>query len=199
MRRITRLAAALVLAAGLSEAQEKKLPRWEQMDYGPFVSSSLTMPWSKDFQHVDGVTVKSVAVRLDAQHAVCFDTNLCRVAAGWNGAVKLYGTPFDGTHRPPEKSRPLLQGKLRFKTLPGPTWARDGDLKDPRSEPYIPLPREWAEYRGLYVHGDRVVFSYTVGSCPVLELHDVAGDSFGRTWKIGPSAAPLTLVLTAGQ
>ena len=193
---LARSAAVLLLAAALSDAQEKKLPRWEQMDYGSFVSSSLTMPWSKDFQHIDGVTVKSVAVRLDSKHAISFDTNLCRVAAGWTGGfVKLYGTPFDGTHRPPEKSRPSVQGTLAFRTAPGPTWTHDGDLRDPRSEPYIPLPRNRAQYRGLYVNGDRVVFSYTVGPVPVLEIHGVSGDAFSRTLKIGPSTAPLTLVV----
>jgi len=203
MNQIPRCALALLLVASLLEAQEKppaKLPRWEQMEYGPFLSSSLTMPWSKDFQAVDGVTVKSIAVRLDPEHSICFDTNLCRVAAGWTGGfVKLYGTPFDGTHRPPERSRPILQGALKFMTAPGPTWARNNVLKDPRSEPYVPLPADWAKYRGLYVHGDRVVFSYTVGSCPILELHGVLSrdgvSAFGRTWKIGPSAGPLTLVV----
>src|SRR5580765_6144969 len=140
-----RIALVFLLVVSPSDAQQK-VPRWEQMEYGPFLSSSLTMPWSKDFQAVEGVTVKSIAVRLGAAHSICFDTNLCRVAAGWTGGFrKLYGTPFDGTHRPPERSRPILQGALKFKTLPAPTWARDGDLKDPRAEPYVPLPADWAK------------------------------------------------------
>jgi hypothetical protein len=176
------------------------------MDYGPFYSSSVTMPWSKDFQAPDGITVKAVTVKLGENPAasVCFDTNLCRMAAAWTGGfLKLMGTPFEGTHRPPERSRPAIQGVLRFKTLPGPGWAKGADFKDPRAEPYVPLPADWARYRGLYVNGSRVVFSYTVGSCPVLELPGFddreAAWSFSRTFRIGPSSEPLTLLVCEGD
>jgi hypothetical protein len=195
----------LILIASLAFAQQKdprKLPKWEAMDYGPFLSSSVTMPWSKDFQAPEGITVKAVTVKVDgaAPASVCFDTNLCRVAAGWTGGfLKLMGTPFEGTHRPPERSRPAIQGEMKFKTLPGPGWSRGGDFKDPRSEPYVPLPADWARYRGLYVNGSRVVLSYSVGTCPVLELPGFQQQdgvwAFSRTFRIGPSAVPLTLLV----
>src|SRR5579862_5356850 len=160
------------------------------------------MPWSKDFQAPEGITVKAITVKLGGESpaALCFDTNLCRVAAGWTGGfLKLMGTPFEGTHRPPEHSRPALQGELKFKTLPGPGWSKGDDFKDPRAEPYVPLPADWARYRGLYVNGSRVVFSYTVGSCPVLELPGFDRQdgvwSFSRTFRIGPSPTPLTLLV----
>jgi hypothetical protein len=203
---IRRIALLFLLLAPAIEAQQKeprKLPKWEAMDYGPFYSSSVTMPWSKDFQAPEGITVKAVTVKLGGA-SLCFDTNLCRVAAGWTGGfLKLMGTPFEGTHRPPEQSRPAIQGELRFKTLPGPGWARGEDFKDPRSEPYVPLPAEWARYRGLYVNGSRVVFSYTVGACPVLELpgFEQAGSAwaFSRTFRLGPSSTPMTLLVCEGE
>jgi hypothetical protein len=205
---IRRIAFLTLLFANVVCAQQKeprKLPKWEAMDYGPFYSSSVTMPWSKDFQAPEGITLKAVTVNLGGVPAasVCFDTNLCRVAAGWTGGfLKLMGTPFEGTHRPPEKSRPAIQGQLRFKTMPGPGWAKGDDFRDPRSEPYVPLPSDWARYRGLYVNGSRVVFSYTVGSCPVLELPGFEqlenAWSFTRTFRIGPSTVPLTLLVSEG-
>jgi hypothetical protein len=198
----------LLLLSPATLAQQKdprKLPKWEAMDYGPFYSSSVTMPWSKDFQAPDGITVKAITINVGGQTpaSVCFDTNLCRMAAGWTGGLKLMGTPFEGTHRPPERSRPAIQGEMKFKTLPGPGWGRDGDFKDPRSEPYVPLPADWARYLGLYIHGSRVVLSYSVGTCPVLELDGFQQQggvwSFSRSFRVGPSAAPLTLLVCEGD
>ena len=44
------------------------------------------------------------------------------------------------------------------------------DLKDPRPDRRGPLPKDWARYQGLYLDGDKVILSYTVGGCPVLEM-----------------------------
>jgi hypothetical protein len=149
--------------------------RWEQMDYGPFLSSSVTMPWSVGGEKPEGITLKGITIKLGTNASVCFDTDLCRYSGAWTGGwLKLMGTPFDGTHRPPEGSRPAVKGKLVYHSLVGPGASSSGQWADPRTEPYGPLPKAWAKYKGLYVHGDRVALSYTVGDCPVLELLDAA-------------------------
>ena len=56
-----------------------------------------------------------------------------------------------------------------FSTAKAPGWTRTGEFKDPRSLPIGPLPKTWGHYKGLYLDGDRTVFSYTVGSTQVLE------------------------------
>jgi hypothetical protein len=117
-------------------------------------------------------------------------------AAGWSGGwLSLYGTPFDGTHRPPEKSRPAMAGALQFFTRADPGCASgDSVFKDPRAEPYGPLPADWAKWKGLYLHGGRVVLSYSVGGVPVLELPSASDGPhviFSRTIRIGPSTQPL--------
>ncbi len=104
------------------------------------------------------------------------------------------GTPFDGTHRPPEGSRPAPIGTYVFETATNtPGWGKpgSGSFDDPRDEPYLPMPADWVKWRGIYIHNDHVVFSYTVGSCAVLESpwydsNAVAG-SFTRTFKIAPN------------
>ena len=60
---------------------------------------------------------------------------------------------------------PTVDGEMLFATKPGPGWAKDGKWDDPREGKEGPLPRDWAHYKGLYVHGDKVVLSYTVGEC----------------------------------
>src|SRR5262245_19023464 len=78
--------------------------RWDEMDYGPFLQSSVTMPWATNGEDIAGITLKGLSIRLGTNAAVCFDTALLRYAAGWtdnssNRWLQLFGTPFDGTHR----------------------------------------------------------------------------------------------------
>src|SRR6185436_5602764 len=91
MKNAVRTAASLLLLAASAASQQKEdakpLQKWDARDYGSFHSSSVTMPWSKDFQAPDGITIKAVTVKLGGATpaSVCFDTNLCRMAAGWTG------------------------------------------------------------------------------------------------------------------
>ena len=186
------------------------VPRWEEMDYGPFLSSSVTMQYAKNGEDVPGVVMKGVTLSLKVDGkpigAACFDTMLCRWAGVWTApaedqpALKLYGTPFDGTHRPPERSRPHAQGPLVFRTLARAGWlGPDGTLHDPRPEPYEPLPKDWAQWSGLHVSGDQVALGYTVQGTPVQELAEFKRKNgiewFERTLEVGPSKKPLTFVV----
>ena len=56
-----------------------------------------------------------------------------------------------------------------FENPVGPGWADHGRFDDPRPDGFGNLPEEWARYRGYYVHGDRIVFSYSVGGVGVLD------------------------------
>lgn len=165
------------------------------MDYGPFISSSVSMHPPKDVETCKGVTTKAITVKVGNNAAVCFDTNMVRYAGGWTGGwLKLMGTPFDGTHRPPEGSRPAPIGTYVLETATNtPGWGKpgSGSFDDPRDEPYLPMPADWVKWRGIYIHGDHVVLSYTVGSCAVLESpwydSNGAAGSFTRTFKIAPN------------
>ena len=65
------------------------------------------------------------------------------------------------------------------------------------------LPQEWAAYRGLYLSGNRVVLSYTVGSTSLLEspwfVQDGRHGAFVRTLEIGPSAQRLQMWIADEQ
>src|SRR5262249_29961551 len=80
-----------------------------------------------------------------------------------------------------------------------PGWAKGVDWKDPRPQPFGPLPRDWAHYRGLYVHGDKVILSYTVGTAEVLEMPGFESGAFTRSFQIGRSTSPLTVLLAEGE
>jgi glucose/arabinose dehydrogenase len=163
---------------------------WEKMDYGPFLTAAVSMPWP-----AGAVTQKGIVLKV-GKGSVCFDTDLLRYAGGWSdGWLELLGPPFEGSRKPDAATRPVPKGVLRFATRNIPGWARGDDFSDPRAEHLGPLPSEQAKYRGLYIHGARVVFSYTVGACEVLDLPGEEQGAISRTLRLGPSAAALTMLV----
>ena len=158
--------------------------RWADMDFGPFFSSTLNIPSQKQ-----NVTHKGISIRLGPKHAVAFDTELLRMSAGWTEDFLKIHAFREGLGGPPD-----VAGKVLFSTRPLPGWAIGDDLNDPRPDKLGPMPREWGRYGGLYVHGGRVVLSYTVGDCPVLDMPLVGDDGvISRVFDVGPSSRPMTL------
>lgn len=175
---------------------------WIHMDYGPVISASFTVREPEDpradKQPGTNVSYKSHAILLaeDRRAGMIFDTELLRMAAGWNGPqYVLTGTVYDWTHGP----HPHLNGKPVFESPLGPGWALDGSFSDPRAEGFGPLPDKWAKYRGRYMFGDRVVLHYTVGDTDVHEMAGLQSDwgveALSRTFEIGPSADSMVLAV----
>jgi hypothetical protein len=163
---------------------------WPDMDTGPFFTSTLQSSALKN-----NVVYKGISVRLakgkasavtDAAAAICFDTDTCRVFAGWTDGFLKLPASREGLSGPPD-----IAGKVAFSTLPGPGWAQAGEFADPRPDKLGPLPPDWAKYRGLYLHGDRVIFSYTVGNTEILESWDTSkwngATVFNQTLEIAPT------------
>ncbi len=195
--RLRILLACFLISAPRLSAQ----PKWEQMDYGPVVASSVTLPWSKNGEDLDGIVLKGMTFSFGTNGAACFDTGELRWAAVWTGGgLNLMGTPFDGTHRPPEKSRPAVAGSPVFGTSHGPGWDHDGDWRDPRSEPYVPLPRNWAHWQGFQdAGGNQMVLCYSVGDTRVRERPTLVSQGgfsiFTRDMEVGPHRKPVALLV----
>lgn len=182
-------------------AEPPKKTRSELMDYGPFLTASLG-------QGKDNYANKGVAVKLSQDPAhpafICFDTDLMRISAAWTGDFIDYtGLAFRGGWG--IARGPNINGKIEFSTKPAPGWGKytaKFDHSDPRTGGSGPLPRDWAQYKGLYLNGNKVVFSYTVGDVAVLEMPSVQFEeqtaAFGRTISIGPTTKPLRILLCEG-
>ncbi len=167
---------------------------WLDMDYGPFLTASIEAPWPGR-----NIAYKGIALRMDEVYgsgrdeAVVFDTDLLRYSVGWKGDfVELKGVAFDGTHQ----THPAIAGEPFFANPRLPGWASAGSFEDPRELPYGPLPRDWGHYQGLYLHRNRVIFSYSVGSTEVLEMPGLEfGEgglaAFSRVLNVGPSREDL--------
>ena len=209
------LCCALCLYANVVRSGEanKKPPapkapaRAELMDYGPFLTASYA-------QGKGNIAAKGIAVRLNPEGSplphggtskiptyICFDPDLMRVSAMWTGEFSDFrGMQFKGGWN--IARGPNINAEPHVATKPGPGWAKDGSFADPRNPKEGPLPKDWAQYKGLYLHGNKVIFSYRVGDCEILEMPGVQidGDSvaFTRTFKLSASSKDLAVVLGEG-
>ncbi len=142
-------------------------------------------------------THKAIALKLGNDASLLFDTDLLRVSAGWTGNyLRFHGVAFDGVHG----GWSLIGGEQQFGSPTMPGWAdANGTFKDPRPEPFGPLPASHARWNGLYVVGDKVVLSYTVGETKILEYpkSEVQGGLIGfvRNVQIEKTAQPLKMLV----
>ncbi len=133
------------------------------MAHGPFVSSTIsTDPLSTRSIFVyKGIAVR---VRKERDAVMVFDTDLLRMASAWTGGFLKWYPARDGL-----QEFPSPDGYEHFTTSQRPGWSLDGRFGDPRPWRYGPVPSRLGRYKGLYLKGDSVVFSYTIGSTPILE------------------------------
>jgi hypothetical protein len=196
----------LALSALVAHAGDAKSERVLKMDYGPFLSTSLVQtkipkgvqggPKSKYEPTV--IATKALLIKLPGKTpaGVCFDTDTLALSLGWTGGYLNLKDSMLALHKGTDNV--TIDGEVSFSTS-GPGWARSGSFSDPRVKAQGPLPKDWAHYKGLYVHGDRVVLKYTVGGAEVLEsiayetVENV--NAFSRTIRIEKSTEPLTLCI----
>jgi hypothetical protein len=150
------------------------------MDYGPFLSYSTVNPGKKDVA-LKGINIR-VGPRLD--HTICFDTDLLRYAAAWQDGFldfsQTHQTQLKGSHPP------NFVGHLTFTTPLAPGVSETHEFEDPRPDHMAPLPREFAHYNGLYIHGKNVILSYSLGDAQILDLPGVIGDRFTHDFHFTP-------------
>jgi hypothetical protein len=104
-------------------------------------------------------TLKGIAIKVGdmSQATVCFNTELLGYSAAWSDGFLEFDS---GRYGLIGSTKP--NGRILFANSIPPGWTHGGKLADPH-------PRNWAKYRGLYRHGNRVVLSYSIGETEVLE------------------------------
>src|SRR4030095_4999679 len=114
-----------------------------------------------------------------------------------------------GGHGP--NPSPADSAQMFFQINRGPGCSKGEDFADPRKLPtgpgaakipFGPMPREWSKYRGLYLHGDKVVVTYTVGTAGIMEMpgSEKAGDVdvVTRTFNILSGGEGASVVIADG-
>src|SRR5262249_46794632 len=109
-----------------------------------------------------------------------------RWAAGCTG-----GYPKPSSVRFGLLNTPTPAGHLVFTTGGDAGWWGPSGGNEAEHPATVPLPHKWAKFKGLYLHGKRVVLSYTVGSRTVLEspwVESAGGvTAITRGLEVGPS------------
>jgi hypothetical protein len=161
--------------------------RFRRMDTGPVLHCTMDYPLGKGRERV----YKASAVRFPGgTGGAVFDRATCELAAAWTGGYLQHSDRRFGL-----LNTPFPVGKAVFAAPAGPGWADPaGKWVAPTTRFTAPLPPEWVRFRGHYVHGDRVVWAYTVGRVEVLETVAPAAGSAGAVSRglwVGPAAKPL--------
>ncbi|MDB6034059.1 MAG: Large, multifunctional secreted protein [Verrucomicrobiales bacterium] len=200
-RTLKPLLAALCLATAVSSGlaadnkTQTKKPSLLQDDF-PFQGACISA-----IAPANNTAMKGLAIRVGNDANMLFDTDLLRMSAGWTGGyISTRGVAFDGGHG----QHPKIEGTQKFGSHNQPGWANaSGEFKDPRSEPFGPLPADWCRWDGIYVAGLDTVLSYTVHGTKIYEQPSstVADGQIGfvRTFQIEKAAAALATVLCEAE
>lgn len=213
-RFLTLLIASIAFATSASSAPPPAPPPWVAMDRGPYLTASIEsgLPGR-------AMTPKGIMIRVNKTSRpahVLFDSDLMRYSAAWTGdSINWRNVLFDGSHQ----TWPAVAGDQVFGTRMIPGWANDrGSFDDPRTRfastdykpqpahwqnrAYGPLPHAWAQYKGLYLHGERVILSYTVANTAVLDspgwdehegMAAAAAGIFTRTLNVSKASSDLVV------
>ena len=221
------------LPKGTSKGPEAKpYHPWSDMDYGNFFINTYELadektgikryhsprpaPFKDEDYRKNNFAYKGIAIRLDEGPGgvskgnawMIFDHDVMRVAGGWTGEdfIDWEGILLNDQH----ETYPRNIGQLHFETPVGPGWANPstGTFDDPRftardGRKFGPLPKPWANYKGLYHHRNNVILSYSVGNATILEKFGVEKNDeqvvFTRTLNMSPSQQALKMrVAVAG-
>lgn len=150
----------LAVVSSLTAAAEKEY-EYIQRDF-PFQMAAVTAKVPSG-----NIANKGVAINVGNDSTILFDIDLVRVAGGWTGGIITEdGVTFNGSHG----DNPRADGDPVFGTPTLPGWADDfGSFEDTRDEPFGPMDKSVAHWKGIYVHGDKVVLHYTVADQTVYE------------------------------
>ena len=198
---------------------------WAEMDYGNFLINTYEVvpadappreisrgpaPLKDENLVYANFAYKGIAVRLDEGQGgvaagkawMIFDHDLMRIAGGWTGKgfIDWEAILLNGKHN----ISPRTVGDLHFSNPVEPGWAdpATGTFDDPRFQAvdkrrFGPLPRTWAQYKGLYRHNGKAIITYSVGNAMVLEQLGMEGEEaqpvFTRTLNIASSKTPLKM------
>ena len=166
--------------------------RWHKMDVGPFFSATFPPRRGSVAAH----THKGIAIRLSREPgaAACFDTELLRMSAGWEGSFVNFNKNREGLGGLPQMGADSL-----FSNHPVCGWVKDGEFRDPRKRPFGPMPDAMGKYKGLYRSAKGTVLSYEVAGVGILDLPGIErGETAGvftRSIEVGKAAHSLSMMV----
>ncbi len=134
-------------------------------DFGPALGSQL----ERRFRSV-------LTMKVGHDVSLCYDLHTMNQADLWRGGfLDLDDTQHirdrgEGIAKP--KGQPIVE-------LQGWQWGHDETFNYPRKGmlPRGPMPSQWMDYRGYYLHGDQVILSYRIDGREILETVQANAES----------------------
>lgn len=183
--------------------------RIRESDVGPYYTTSIIVPEqdtavSAPADNRTGPTdpnmvLKGLAIQLDAPSGkqeqpafnVLFDKQAMVVSAGWPGQFLNFSDRRFGL-----LEKPTIGGEIAWRLPPASAWQiLPSDAAAAPEEK--PQPAGELIYNGLTLDGDRVILSYSVAGCAILESPTVSQDgsrtAVVREMECGPTAHHLRL------
>ncbi|HEX8296489.1 MAG TPA: DUF6797 domain-containing protein [Chthoniobacteraceae bacterium] len=218
------LAAVAALLTPLAAAQKMQTKTGEAP--GPWLLGTIGVGKKADGA-IQTTALKGLALKLGekGQAGIAYDLDLCRVAGAWTGGK--FVTPVNLMSR---GEYPTAMGDVVLITreapgislaeeargkdaadasrgaeslLPQPSPGASSGWKDPRPEPFGPLPPGHARFKGFYPHGAQTILKWEVAGIEVLELPQFFEKDgvrwFERILKVGPHPQPLRFLLGPGS
>ncbi len=197
-------------AVGKGEPWEKMSdPQWDdarflKSDTGPAFNATFGLTTDvivngRVTKQMSYLAYKGTAVKLGEKGDACvvFDRATMRLAAGWTGGYLQHSARRFALLNTPTMPN---GAKLVFNSSSAAGWANGENKIPPVVTPTAPIGH--VKYRGHYLNGDRVVFSYTVNGVGVLDstrLDSVNGKSvMVRTLLVDPTDKSLALRTDGG-
>lgn len=128
-----------------------------ERDFGPALGSQIGREVSSAF-----------TIRLSHGTSIAYNLQRMSLASTWQGEF----LNLDETHHYREwGSGKAYAGGAQLPGLESWYWGFDNTLDYPREgvKPRSPLPEDWLDYHGHYLHGDRAILSYAINGRDVLE------------------------------
>lgn len=141
-------------------------PRFRLMNTGPALNCTMKYPLGKEQQFVYKATVVKLGDKGDA--GVVFDRATMRLTAAWTGGYLNHSERRFGL-----LNTPTPKGDMVMPAPVGPGAALGRKWETDIRRFTAPMPEKWARYRGMFLHGERVVLKYTVGGREVIESPSV--------------------------
>ena len=188
---------ALLLATTLAaSAQKMQTPSGEAP--GPWLLGTIGVGKAADGT-MKTTALKGLAIKVGekGEAAVCYDLDLCRMAGAWTGGK--FTTPMNLMSR---GEYPTALGEVAFTTgeVAGFISGEGKEpWKDPRPEPFGPLPKGQARFKGFHVCGDQQVLVWDIAGTEVLEhpgfIRFGELDRFIRSFHVAPGKERILIPL----
>lgn len=183
----------------------------------PFFSTTVDWRSSPEGFPESNLTPRGVVLQLGGGYWACFDPDLLRMSAIWQGGFKGLRGMAHTSYLVPGKKADAGQDNLT--EAEGSLWLATGlipggsigefqssdprrKVEDPTEVGRGPLPASFGRWNGLYLSDSSVVLSYRIGSVEILEriclVRQNRSEAVVRTFRIAGDRAE-DLFLTLGQ